>query len=192
MTRGEEFDDAVRGLPRAELSPEAKERHLQMLADMAGDSRKAAEGTQPRRRSPRRRALVIAIAVLTIGLVGVGTAAAFGFFSAKPTDRRVAVCYATADLSNAANHFDVAVATSGGRSPTERDAAGSALQICAGAWQQGRLSDKPPMVREDPREPPWTYPVPALIVCVLPTGQVGVFPGKPVTCQGLGLLVAQM
>lgn len=179
----EDFDEAVRQLPRYELTEAEQEQHLRMLAALP-------EGRSRSRR--RRRLAILACAVVGIGGVGVGTAAAFGVFSAPPTDRNMGHCYATADLSDPHNHSDFMVALPPGEAQTTlNDAASQAMDICTGAWMQGMLSTTDPKLRE-PQPPPWNRPVPPLIVCVLPSGQVGVFPGDKTTCARLGLPVAEL
>lgn len=185
-----EFDDQIRDLPRFRLPEEVKERQLRMISELAED--RHVPTPRSHGRPTRRRAVLIAgIAVVTAG-AGVGTAAALGLLSAKPTDRRFASCYATDDVHSTTNHLDITVATPSGADPTEKDAANSALDICTGAWQQGRLSSTDPHVKEDPEPPPWNRKVPPLIACVLPSGQVGIFPGTEPSCQQMGLPAAEM
>lgn len=134
---------------------------------------------------------MIGAALVVASGVGVGTAAALGAFHAEPpTDRRTAHCYTTASLSDPTNHEDFAVATGG--NPSLHDAATSALDVCRGGWLQGRYSTTDPEIALDPKPPPWNYPVPPLVACVLKNGQVGVFPGRAATCQRLGLKVAKL
>lgn len=183
-----EFDDAVRRLGDLRLSEESRRRHLSMLADLTNAS---APDARPPRRRARRGVLVIGAAVVVASGVGIGTAVALGAFSsAPPTDRRIAHCYTTANLSDPSNHEDFAVASGG--NPSLRDAASSALDICRGGWLQGRYSAEDPKIALNPKPPPWHYPVPPLIACVLKNGQVGVFPGQAATCQQLGLSVAEL
>jgi hypothetical protein len=184
----DEFDDALRALPERHLSDEARHRHRLMLAALAGQ-------VAPKRRFRTRKAAIIVAAAVTLsGGIGVGTAAALGAFSSEPpTDRRVAYCYVTDALSGHGNREDIGVATStGGRNPSLRDAATSALDICRGGWQQGRYSSTDGTISLNPKPPPWNYPVPPLVPCVLPSGEVGVFPGTDVVCQQLGLPVAEI
>src|SRR5699024_792057 len=101
----ESFDQAARRMPRHSLSDSEKEVQLSTLF-------KAIDG-QPwpgttRRRRGRKVAIVVAV-VIGLAATGVGTAAAFGVFSAPPTDRRVAHCYTTVSLGNPRNHEDVTV-----------------------------------------------------------------------------------
>lgn len=186
---GHPFDEAVRHLPRYELPAHVEAEQLCMLSELTR--------TEPRRTrlgvaTARHRAAVVAASVVVLLGVGAGAAAALGVFAAKPTDRTIGVCYATANLDRADNHFDIAVAQDGGGNPSERDAASSAREICGGAWQQGRLTSTPPYTREEPLPGPADREVPPLVVCVLRTGQVGVFPGAADTCSALRLAVAEL
>lgn len=192
MTRGSGFDDQVRKLPRYQLSEETKARHLRMLAELASTDKQHTSFRRHPQWARRRRALAIVGIVVVTGGASVGTAAALGLFSAKPTDRKFATCYATDDVNGKDNHLDITVATGGDGNASEKDAANSAMDICTGAWQQGRLSATDVKVHEDPQSPPWNRKVPPLIACVLPSGQVGIFPGTSQTCRDLGLLIAEL
>lgn len=196
-TEGEHpFDEALRNMPHFELSDSATAEHLRMLASLPEEgtgSTRVPPGNRGEWQSRRTRIAVIGAAAVGLLGAGIGTAAALGAFSsAPPTDRRGAVCFATADLSHPANHFEFGIAVPPGTNPTIGDAARAATDICRGAWQQGRLSGTPPFVSEDPKPAPWNYPVPPLVVCVLKSGQVGVFPGTTETCKALGLPVAEL
>lgn len=163
-----------------------------MLANLPDDAPPKKWRMQGLWSSRRRRLATAGVGVVAALGIGVGTAAALGVFSSPPADRRTAVCFATADLSHPANNFEFAIAIPPGADPSAADAARAATDICHGAWQQGRLSSTPPFVSEDPKPPPWDYPVPSLVVCVLKSGQVGVFPGTSETCRALGLPVAEL
>ena len=185
-----QFDDAVRRLGELQLSDEAKHRHLMRLANLPNHT--TAYTQRPRNR--RRRVLAAIAAAVVASGVGVGAAAALGAFrSEPPTDRRIARCYATDSLIEKHNFEEIGVAVgAGGGNPSLRDAASSALDICRGGWLQGRYSATDPEVVLNPKPPPWNYPVPPLVACVLESGQVGVFPGTEATCEGLGLAVAEL
>jgi len=180
----EEFEDALRNQPRYLLSAEATERHLKMLADLAAQPDPA-----PKPHTPRARRLIwLGAAITVLAGAGAGTAAALGLFAAPPTDRGIAHCYTTADLNDPNNHTDFAVMqTPSDTAPSLHDAAASALDICRGGWLQGRFSATDPKIVRTPQAPPWNYPVPPLVACVLPSGQVGVFPGPSETCGNLSL-----
>lgn len=179
------FDRAAAGLPTRELSDRARDQHRRMIAELAA---------RPAARPPwyRRRWVLMLAAIVGLSGAGLGTAAALGLFSAPPTDRRIAYCFTTTDLGDPSNRVAVAVATPpDGGLPSLGDAATGALDICSGGWLQGRLSATDPKVLLDPKPPPWNYPIPPLVVCVLPSGEVGVFPGSAATCERLGLPLAE-
>ena len=177
------FVEALRGLPVRAISSDAQARHLHMIAALADE--------QPGRRRRRRRRFAIGAGSLVVALgLGAGTAAAFGAFRTEaPPDRSMAHCYSTLDLHSTVNHNDFMVANPGS-SPSLPETASHAMDICEGAWMQGRLSLSDPKVLFDPQ--PGTFPVPPLIPCVLPSGQVGVFPGTAAACASLGLPVAEL
>ncbi|HEY3737774.1 MAG TPA: hypothetical protein VGL26_10050 [Jatrophihabitans sp.] len=186
----DEFDVALRRVAEARLSQSARERHRVMLAALAAAEPELLPPERPLRR--RRTVLIATVAAVLAAGVGVGSAAAAGAFrSAPPTDRRIAHCYTTASLTDPHNHEDFTVA-SDGTNPSLPDAASHAMDICTGGWLQGRYSSTDPKVLLDPKPAPWNYPLPHLIACVLPSGEVGVFPGTVTTCTELGLDVAQL
>jgi hypothetical protein len=188
-----QLESAMRRLADLRLSEQARQRHLSMLAELADADLSGVAGNTAKRRS-RRGVLVVATAAIVASGVGVGTAAALGVFrSAPPTDRHIAHCYTTADINDPSNHEDIAVGVgTGGGNPSLRDAATAALDICRGGWMQGRYRATDPKILLDPKSSPWDYPVPHLTVCVLKSGQVGVFPGTEATCAELGLPVAEL
>lgn len=179
-----DFADLMRARPLAHLPQSVKQRHVERLRRLPDDVGR-------RTGQPRSRKILVTVAAVVALSVSV-TAAALGVFSAPPTDRRIAYCYTTADLHDPTNHLDITVATPAGGSPSEHDAAAEALDICQGAWMQGRLSATDPKVLLDPKPAPWNYPIPQLVVCVLDSGEVGVFPGQAGTCGSLGLPVAKL
>lgn len=178
------FDELFTEQPDLRISSAARDQHLRLLDHLA-------QGRRTHTRWWRKWAVILA-ASLGLGAAGLGTAAAFGAFSA-PTDRRIAYCFTTADLNDPANREEFTVATApNDTNPSLRDAAASALDICAGGWQQGRFSATNPKISLDPKPAPWNYPVPPLVACVLPNGSVGVFPGDTTTCASLGLPTAML
>ncbi len=187
----DEFEAVLRSLPSHQLSDAARERHRAMLASLSADT--PTRRRSIRRRTHRRAGIAAGIAFVLVGGAGVGTAAALGLLSPKPpADRRIAHCYTTDSLTSPDNREDVTVATGSAGNPSLRDAASSAVDICRGGWQQGRYSEGGTKILLDPQPPPWNYPVPPLVACVLKSGEVGVFPGDSTTCQNLGLPVAKL
>ena len=132
--------------------------------------------------------------------MGVGTAAAW-VGRAEPTVRDTARCFAIAttefddfDASDGA-FFDLTYLSDpvpGVEGNSTDQTAEHALEVCAMSWRIGGIAATKPYQRDlDPwyvdfegPEPP-TYPVPDLVACVIPTGQVGVFPDTD--CAALGL-----
>lgn len=178
----DDFDDLAARVAAREyrIDPAVADRHLAGLMSEPA----------PLARSSRRRGRVVLVAAVVVATVGagIGTAAAFGVFSAPPTERGIAHCYATVDLDDPSNHTDFMVAVT----PEEQDADGigdaaaAALEVCSGGWAQGRFSATDPKV-SDPHPSRIDFPVPYLVACVLPDGSVGVFPGNDRTCAGLNL-----
>lgn len=184
------------------LSPEAKARHLQILA-----AEQAAIAASPIRNGGhgRRRGWITATAGIAVVVVGVGTAAAW-VGRAEPTVRDSARCFAIAttefddfDASDGA-FFDITYLSDpvpGVEGNPSDQTAEHALEVCAHTWRIGGITATKPYQRDlDPwyvdfegPEPP-TYPVPNLVACVLPDGQVGVFPNTD--CAALGLPEADL
>lgn len=184
MSTGD-FDELFSQQAELPISESAREQHLRLIHQLTQLSQK------PRRWRWKRWTIVLA-AVVGVSGAGFGTAAALGAFT-PPTDRRTATCFTTMDLHDPTNREDFAVATSpDDANPSLRDAAASALNICAGGWKQGRFSTSDPKISLDPKSAPWNYPVPPLVACVLPNGEVGVFPGDAPTCASLRLPNAQL
>lgn len=186
--REDEFLAALARVPRLRLSEDTKKRHLSALADLSAQPVPALRRSQ-RLRSRLRRTGVIVLAAVGVFGASLGTAAALGVFT-SPTDMDIALCYATANLNEPGNHTEFSVAIADGENPHVHNAANLALEICAEAWRQGRLSITEPHVREPVHAVTVERPVPQLIACVLPSGQVGVFPGSEATCLRLGLHAA--
>jgi hypothetical protein len=202
-----EFDTLAAGERDDPVAPAAAGRHLALLERLIDDPEWAIltdddlneveqlaagqravtsmVGRTAQRKISRRAAIVVA-SVVALAAAGVGTAAAFGLFS-KPTDRSIGHCYTAADLNAA--HNDFALASSPGAE--SGDAAGYALDICQRDWGNGRLRINASQIGE-PDPGGARYPVPSLAVCVLESGQVGVFPGDQNTCRILGLTIADL
>jgi hypothetical protein len=144
-----------------------------------------------RRRISRRVAIVIGAA----GIAVTGTAAAAAvlhFTSAPVTETDVARCYSTDSLAGGDSFAGLSVAAAG---PVGSNAqVTSALAACTTSWADGFLTLGSTQVGGT-RQPPGllnlNHPVPPLVVCVLPSGVAGVFPGDKGTCETLGLPAAQ-
>ncbi len=180
-----DYDDLAARIAAREyrIDPAVADRHLSALSGLTSEP-------APPVQSSRRRGRVILVAAVVVATAGagIGTAAALGVFSAPPSERGIAHCYATVDLDDPSNHTDFMVAVT----PQERDADGvgdaaaAALEVCSGGWAQGRFSATDPKV-SDPHPSRTDFPVPHLVACVLPGGSVGVFPGDDRTCAVLNL-----
>ena len=179
------------------LSPEAKARHLQILAAEQAATPAPPTLTSARR---RRRRWIGATAGIAVLVAGVGTAAAW-VGRTEPTVRDSARCFAIAttqfddfDASDGA-FFDVTYLSDpvpGVEGNPSDQTAEHAVEVCAHTWRIGGIATTKPYQRDlDPwyvdfeGPEPATHPVPDLVACVLPDGQVGVFPNTD--CGALGL-----
>lgn len=143
-------------------------------------------------RPPHRvgRQLRVSYRILLVGglvvgvLTGGGVAAATGVLSPlNTTIHNVARCYSrfSTDFSSSFPGVDVAVAQTNRYSATV-DVPRLATDLCSAVWSYGFSSPgvAPPRISRN-------NPVPALVVCVLPSGEAAVFPGTATTCTRLGL-----
>ena len=139
----------------------------------------AVVASPPRHRRWRRPAVVIGISV-SIAAAG-GTAAAAYFHFAPVTNTSTAFCYSIPSL---AGHNGTEVAAVG--APGSSAQVTNALQTCSMIWRDGFLVPGAPTALHIP-----VYttirPVPNLVVCTMPDGTAGVFPGDTSTCARLGL-----
>lgn len=172
-----DFDRAMRDLSKRHVSEPTRRRHLEMFACLAA--------SRDRRRRRRRIAILTTCGVLGLSAAGVGTAAALGVFAQAPTDRHIAHCYATPDLHDPGNYSDISILDGSSLG----DVAKEAIDICHEQWRLGQLNKTSPKVRP-PQAETIAQPAPSLIACVLPSGQVGVFPGNESTCASLNLPLA--
>lgn len=133
--------------------------------------------TITRRRSWRRPLLALPVAAA----VALGTTGAFTFFSSEePAAQRHTVrCYSTGEWSNKGFYTEVSRARPGGAAPGAAEV-GDVLDACATLFRQGFLREGDPRLHDE-TDGAATRPVPRLAACVLPSGQVAVFPGT--TCR---------
>lgn len=153
-----------------------------------------------RRRQPWRRAVSRRVAVLGIAgsLAVTGTAAAVAvahLTSAPVTETDYARCYSVASLASLAGGTSFAGSSVADAGPIGSHAqVTNALSSCTLLWADGFLTLGSTQVGGT-RQPPGTltpdHPVPPLVVCVLPNGVAGVFPGNKTTCQTLGFPAAK-
>jgi hypothetical protein len=216
MTRIELFDVAsipgIEDLTRAGQVPAnpdalvAARARLDAAIAAEPTTRTAATPDAPTRNSGRRRrGWIGATAGIAVLVAGVGTAAAW-VGRVEPTVRDTARCFAIAttefgDLGRSGEAYadlSVILVDAGTGEIVDRDQTPQrAIEGCAKSWQSGRLAGTKPYQRvaspwgvgfEGP--PRLIYPVPRLVACVLPTGQVGVFPDTD--CAALGLPEADL
>lgn len=134
-----------------------------------------------------RRGLVAAVTATGV-LAGGGAAAAVLLQPDAVTNRSIARCYSVASLSGGRNFrgSDVASIGPSGSSSARQ----SALEACSLLWENGFLVAGAPHALHLPGGVLTQHPVPPLVVCTLPGGIAGVFPGDSSTCQELGLPLA--
>lgn len=139
-----------------------------------------------RRISPRRMRRGLVAAITAVGVIGGGAAAAAVLArSGTVTDRSVARCYSVANLAGGRHYSGSDVASAG--PAVSASASQSALDACAVLWRNGFLVPGAPHALHLPGGVLPQHPVPPLVVCVLPSGEAGVFPGNSSTCERLGL-----
>lgn len=132
-----------------------------------------------RRSAVATAAVVSGVGVITGGVVlGLGSAGNPGV----PTEREIAYCYRTADITSDSpnQHIPVGIGGLGGRGDVTADI----MQICADSWRSNVYGFQPPEADH----------IPPLVACVLTddavnatAGAIGVFPGDSGTCAALGL-----
>ena len=127
----------------------------------------------------RRSSLAIAFTLVTAA-GGVGVAAAAYTHYQRVSNLTTAHCYSLPQLGD--NGTTIAVLNPSSGSSRVVDALGS----CGMLWRDGFLS---PGVSSIVRVTQTTtvHQVPSLVVCTMPDGTAGVFPGTAVTCANLGL-----
>lgn len=176
----DDVDDLLRRMPAPGVPPRARERHLELLrAAMAEDDGgvpEAEPGSRPVvpiRPSRRRRVTIAVVAAAAVGLAG--TAAATLVWQ-HATNRSEIRCFpkVVTDYDNPRYGDTTFIGA---------DSATQALEICSAEWSQGIIVSTFPYVGEPTSVP---QPVPPLVACVLPNGEVGVFPTTQ-TCEELGL-----
>lgn len=137
---------------------------------------------------PVRRRRVRRVAALSVvgGLVVTGSAAAavIHFTTAPVTNLNEAICYPVDHRSPNVDTATIAAAAP----PGIEAKVTHALQQCSLVWSEGFFVTGSPKTHHVPPGPLTNnHSVPPLVVCVLPSGAAGVFPGNPATCAQLGL-----
>jgi len=132
---------------------------------------------------PTRRHKSRAIVGLSLVLASAGSSAAiaatYEHFKAV-TNTSMAHCYTLPSIGNSGADVTVVGAPS---SPAQVN---DAIGTCRVLWQDGFLSlGISGIIRVT--QPTTLHPAPSLVVCTLPNGIAGVFPGNSSTCELLGL-----
>jgi hypothetical protein len=127
----------------------------------------------------RRSSVAIALSLVTAA-GGVGVAAAAYAHYQKVSNLTTAHCYSLPQLGDNGTTIGVLSTTTGSSQVVD------ALGTCGMLWRDGFLS---PGVSSIVRVTQTTtvHPVPKLVVCTMPDGTAGVFPGTAATCANLGL-----
>ena len=145
----------------------------------------------PRRRTVRRKVAIIGIAV-GLGLTGTAAAATIVHLTSAPvTETDLARCYTVDSLAGGNDFRGVSVAAAGPIGSTAQVT--NALSACTLIWADGLIAPGAgaKMTPSERAHLNPDHPVPSLVVCVLPNGVAGVFPGDKKTCQTLGLPAAE-
>jgi hypothetical protein len=137
--------------------------------------------------------MAVLAATATFAVTGTAAAVTIAHLTSAPvTETDVARCYSTDSLAGSDNFAGLSTAAAGPIGSSAQVA--SALAACTTSWADGFLTLGSTQVGGT-RQPPGilstNHPVPSLVVCVLPGGVAGVFPGDKTTCQTLGLPAAE-
>ena len=145
-----------------------------------GHALEALVATTPhRRRFHWRPSVVVGV---SIGIAVAGGAAAAAYVEYQPvTNHASAHCYSLPSLSS--NNGTTVVAVGSPSSPAQ---VSNALQTCGMLWQDGFLEPGVPHIINVTGNTT-LHPVPSLVVCTMPDGAAGVFPGDTRLCGRLGL-----
>jgi hypothetical protein len=167
------------------IPPRRREADKLLLGEMAAISRLP----QKVRRFHLPRLSLVGLVVGGL-IVGGGVAAAVVSLQPQnPSVRDVARCYSqvSTDFSSSFPGTEVSIAqrldpSTRATDSTDTDVPSQVVSLCAASWRLG-------WSRGGPGSAPASddNPVPALVVCVLPSGEAAVFPGNETTCKSLGL-----
>lgn len=135
-------------------------------------------GVAPRRWRHSSVAILLGISGVAGG-VGVAAAAVYVHYE-EVSNITTAHCYSLPQLGDNGTTIAVLNVTTGSSQVTD------ALGTCGMLWSDGSLA---PGVSQMVYVTDTTtvYPVPNLVVCTMPDGTAGVFPGNSSTCSVLGL-----
>jgi hypothetical protein len=171
-TSHHDLDTRLRALPAPAVPDLVRRLQRERLRSTAAGS-SASPGVRWHRRW-------VVAAVGAAGVIGGGASVAVAAITIdRATDRVIAHCFpsVSTNFGSAGPGLDV--------NTTSSDTAATALSLCSAAWSSGLLRPTTPYIGEPSRR--GQFPVPALVACVLPTGEVGVFPGASGICQHLSL-----
>lgn len=159
-----------------------READTALLAELVRSSSTVPAARRHRVHLPRR---VLFIGGLLAGLLaGGGVAAAVVALQPQaPAVRDIARCYSevSTDFSTSFPGTEVAIATQPGGTQST-DVPSQVVSLCGAIWRVGFPSHGSTSVSTGQNNP-----VPALVACVLPSGEAAVFPGDSSTCAKLGL-----
>jgi hypothetical protein len=157
-----------------------------MRADHRSTLRRELEAlaSNPSRRWRWRRPAVVIGLAISVAAAGGTAAAAYAHF-APVTNTNTAFCYSVPSTVGHKGSEVAAVGDAG--SPAQVT---NALQACSTLWRDGFLVLGSPNALHIPVNTT-VHPLPKLVVCTMPDGTAGVFPGDASTCALLGLPTAR-
>ncbi len=161
--------------------------HPQRMPVLPARRRKAArlqleEMVRLSAQAPRRRPPVAVAAAIVFVLLGTGAGTFAVVAHQAVTDRHLARCFTVADESG----FYTSVAVPG--KPGSVGQVNNARFVCAALYREGTLKLGAHRVIARPAN--GKYPVPRLVSCTWQDGTAAVFPGRPGTCEKIGLPAA--
>jgi hypothetical protein len=140
---------------------------------------------KPAHRLGRKLRMMIA-GTGAVVVLGGGGALAYSAISANSvSDETSARCYTVTQYSAKGDDFPGTSIAAAGTDDTPGRVM-SAVDVCASLWRAGFLQAGVPTPVRHPDQA--SYPVPALVGCVLADGRAAVFPGTSATCTSLGLV----
>jgi len=143
-------------------------------------------GSAPQRRPRRRLRITLASAGTAIVLGGGGAIAYSAIATNSVTDESSARCYSVASYSSKGGDDFPGTSISAVDAGDAPGRVTSAIDVCASLWRAGFLQAGVTGQVRNPTQA--TYPVPALVGCVMANGQAAVFPGTAAICSQFGLV----
>jgi hypothetical protein len=172
----DDVDRLLRQMPAPGVPVRTRERHLELIrAAIAADTPAGSlvGVVVPIERARRRRRVV---AVVAAAAVVLGATAAATIAWQRASNRTEVRCF-----PKVVTDYDNPVY--GDTMQIDTDSASAALDICSSLWSSDFLVSAYPYTGDGSHAP---QQVPPLVACVLPNGEVGVFPTSQ-TCEQLGL-----